>query len=293
MTDLLPTLLNLTVMLFAVSSMLSVGLSYTLQAIIAPLRNLGAVARVLLANFVIVPALGYLLARLFSFDAPIAIGLFLVAASAGAPFLIKLVELSGGDVGLSATTLVLLLPATILYLPVVVPLAVPQANVDAPAVAMPLVLQMLLPLAAGLVIRQFAPRMAARLRPLLAPVSNISLLLLLGLTIVINVDGILGVFGTGAIAAAVILIVGAFSTGYLLGPRPETRGELGLATAQRNISAATVVATQSIGDSDVLVMIVATSLVGYAILFPISSLLRRRAEQQAAASGQHVVLKRE
>lgn len=293
MNELLPTLLNLSIMLFAVSSMLSVGLSYTLQEIIAPLRNLGAVARVLLANFVLVPLLGYLITRLFSFDAPMAIGLFLVAASAGAPFLIKLVELSGGDVGISATTLVLLLPATILFLPLVVPLAVPEANVDALAVAMPLLLQMLLPLAVGLAVRQFAPDLAARLRPLLAPVSNVTLLLLIGLTVVLNFDGILGVFGTGAIVAALILILGAFGIGYMLGPRPETRDELGLATAQRNIAAASVVATQAIGEPSVLVMIVVVSLVSFALLFPISSLLRRRAEARAAATGQHVVLRRE
>lgn len=51
---------------------------------------------------------------------------------------------------------------------------------------------------------------------------------------------------------------------------------LGLGTAQRNIAAATVVATQSIGDPRTVVMVVIASLVGFAILFPIARLLRKR-----------------
>jgi BASS family bile acid:Na+ symporter len=50
---------------------------------------------------------------------------------------------------------------------------------------------------------------------------------------------------------------------------------LGLGTAQRNIAAATVVVAQ--GDSSTLAMIVVTSLVGFAILFPTAWALEKRA----------------
>ena len=48
---------------------------------------------------------------------------------------------------------------------------------------------------------------------------------------------------------------------------------MGLGTAQRNIAAA-MVATQDIGDSDVTVMVVVSSLVGLALLFPLAWALR-------------------
>lgn len=51
---------------------------------------------------------------------------------------------------------------------------------------------------------------------------------------------------------------------------------LALGTAQRNIAAATVVATQDFDDPRVLVMVVVASLVTWAVLFPVASLLRKR-----------------
>jgi bile acid:Na+ symporter, BASS family len=85
-------------------------------------------------------------------------------------------------------------------------------------------------------------------------------------------------FGSGAILASALLILGAFGIGYVLGgPDTGNRGVLGLGTAQRNIAAATVVATQAIGDPNTLVMVVVTSLVAFAILFPTAWALEKRA----------------
>jgi BASS family bile acid:Na+ symporter len=67
--------------------------------------------------------------------------------------------------------------------------------------------------------------------------------------------------------------------GFLLGITGRgTREEAGLAAAQRNIAAATVVATQSIGEPNTTVMVVVTSMVAMATLFPTAAVLRRRVE---------------
>lgn len=168
MAALLATLLNLAVLAFAVTSMLSVGLAYTLREILGPLRNVGGVVRVLLANFVLVPLLAYALLQVFPLDRPYAVGLMLVASAAGAPFLIKLTERSAGDLAISATLLVILLPASVAFMPLVIPLVVPEAEVGAWAIARPLVLTMLLPLAVGLLVREQAQAWAERLRPVMA-----------------------------------------------------------------------------------------------------------------------------
>ncbi len=292
MADLLSILLNLSVLVFAVSSMLSVGLAYTLQELLGPLRNVGGVVRVLVANFVLVPLLAYVVLRVVPLARPHAAGLALVATAAGAPFLIKLTERSAGDLAISATLLVILLPATVVYMPIVVPLIAPEAAVSALAIARPLVLTMLLPLAGGLLVRAKARPWAERIGPVLGPVSSVSLAVLVLATFALNVSGIIGIFGTGAILAALAVVLGAFAVGFALGPRPESRDELGLATAQRNIAAATVVATQALGDPDVVVMVVVTSLVTLAVLFPIASVLRKREARRAAAAGEHLVQRR-
>jgi predicted Na+-dependent transporter len=278
METFLSGLLNLAILLFAASSMLSVGFSYTLREVVGPLRNIRGLIRALVANFVLVPLLAWLIVQLLPLDEPLAIGLMLVGMAGGAPFLIKLTEAAAHDVGAAATLLVLLLPVTVAYLPIVVPLVAPGVTVSVLAIASPLVLSMLLPLAIGFLANAWAPTLAQRLRPLMGIISSIALVVLILTTILSNFQAILGLFGSGAILASALLILGAFGIGYVLGgPDTGNRGVLGLGTAQRNIAAATVVATQAIGDPNTLVMVVVTSLVAFAILFPTAWALEKRA----------------
>jgi BASS family bile acid:Na+ symporter len=284
MTELLSGLLNISVLAFAISSMLSVGCGYTLSQIVGPLRRARRVVRALVANFVLVPLLAIVILQFLPLERPLAVGLFLVATAAGAPFLIKLTQAAEADVALSATLLVLLLPVTIFYMPIIVPLALPEIAVSAAGIATPLVLTMLLPLALGLIVRAYAERLALRLQPIMGKLATIALVTLIASTILGNLREILGIFGTGAILAAVILIVGAFAIGFALGGRNTAAQEvLALGTGQRNISAATVVATQAVDNPETLSMVVVTSLVGFAVLFPLAGVLRRR-EPRATAS---------
>lgn len=281
MTAFFGSLLTVSVIVFGVSSMLSVGFGHALREIVAPFRNVRGVLRALLANFVLVPLLAFVVARLFSLDQPLAIGLILVSMAAGAPFLIKLTAHAEHDVGFSATVLLLLLPTTIVYMPIVVPLVLPDAAVSAVAIATPLVLTLLLPLGLGFFVRAKAPALAEHLLPVTGRLSSVALVVLVLSTIVANLRGIVGVLGTAAVPAAVVVIGGAFAIGYALGGRyKETRGVLGLATAQRNIAAATVVATQTFEYAGPVIMTVIASLVGLALLFPIASVLRRRLSTQ-------------
>jgi BASS family bile acid:Na+ symporter len=193
-------------------------------------------------------------------------------------------------VAVATGLLVLLLVITIGYMPLVVPLIAPDADVSAGSIAQPLVLTMLLPLITGLVADFLSGGWTKRLLPILGPVSSGALIVLIISTVIANFDQIGDVFGTGAILAALLFVAGAFSIGYLLGMiGTGTRDELGLATGQRNIAAATVVATQSIGEPDTTVMVIVTSMAAMAILFPTAALLRRNVEQRngkAPARGQ-------
>lgn len=280
----LPDLLDIAIFVFAVSSMLSVGLTYTWRQIVGPLTRIRLVVLALVANFVLVPAWALLITSVLDIAEPYTIGLLLVATAAGAPFLVKLVAMSDGDVAFSASLLVLLLPATVLYMPLVVPLIAPDADVDAMAIATPLVLANLLPLAVGIVVLSLAPAVAEKLRPVLGPLSTGALVALVVLTVVANVEELLDVVGQRAIIGALVFIVGAFLIGFFVGVPDEHRDEVGLATAQRNIAAATVVATQAIGDADTLVTVVVTSTVSMAVLFPLTTQLKKHFGETAMAA---------
>lgn len=282
MTEILSVLPNVAVPAFSVTSMLSVGFGHVVQEIIEPFSRPRSVIVPLLANFVLVPLLGMAVVWLLSLDRPLEIGLILISTSAGAPFLIKLTQFARHDVALSAALLVLLLPVTVIYMPIVVPLVLPEAEVSAGAIAIPLVLTMLLPLGIGLLVRTRSPRWAMHLQPVMGKVSTVSLLVLVVATFLLNLRAILNLFGTGAILAAVFVIIGAFVIGYVLGGgRYERRCALGLGTAQRGIAASMVVAAESFGHPDTLVMVVVSSLIGLAILFPIAWILSRHAAEHS------------
>ena len=89
---------NASVVVFVVSSTLSVGLGLTVAQILAPLRNVRLVALALLANFVLAPVAAIGVARLLGLDEPLAIGLLLVSVAGGAPFLLKLAELAKANI---------------------------------------------------------------------------------------------------------------------------------------------------------------------------------------------------
>lgn len=277
MSGVLASLLNIAVVVFSVSSMLSVGLSNSLSRLLAQLRDAGAIVLALVANFVLVPLLALGVLWLVSLEQPFEIGLLLVATAAGAPFLIKLAEAAQGDLGLSAALLVVLLPVTVLYMPVAVPLLIPGTEVSALAIGVPLLLTMLLPLAVGLFGHSRLPRLAERVTPALRHTSTATLVAVVVITVLANARRIVGIARWDVIVSGLVVIGGAFLIGYALGGRRAERREiLGLGTSQRNIAAATVVATQSFDDPRIVVMVVVTSLVAFAMLFPVAWWLRRR-----------------
>ena len=279
MQDFFAAVANVAIAVFAISSMLSVGMANRLREIIEPLRHPRDVARALLVNFVLVPALAFLVTWIIPLDGGVRYGLILVAMAAGAPFLIKLSEAADTSLRLTAT-LLLLLPVTIIYLPLAVPVLLPGAEVSALAIATPLVLTMLLPLAVGLWTREQWRTLAARLQPIMANVSSVVLVVVVLATMIANLDA-LAMMGWQAVLAALLIILGAFTTGYLFAGRdPKRREVLGLGTGQRNIAAATVVASQSFGASSTIMTVVLTSLVGLATLFAIAWWLRQRRRER-------------
>lgn len=275
---------SIAIVVFAVSSMLSVGLAYRVRLILGPLREPRAVFRALVANFVLVPLLAVGIERLIPLEPPHALGLFLLAGAAGAPFLIKLTSASRNDVALSAALLVLLIPVTVAFLPFYLPLAMAHPTLRglsyAPssplALGLPLLSTLFLPILVGLAVKAVAPRWAGRLVPIGGKLATVALVVVMVSTFGANFDELIAILKTGAVPAAVLLIVGAFVVGYLLSRRGRS-AVLGLGTAQRNVAGAMVIASRDFDAPDILVMVTACALAGLLVLFPIAWLLSRRA----------------
>lgn len=268
---------SVAMLIFVLSSMLAMGLGLTVSQIITPLRNARLVVLSLLANFVLMPLAAVALAALLRLDQPLGVGLLLLGTAAGAPFLPKLAQIAKGNLAFAVGLMVLLMVVTVGYLPLVLPVLLPGVSVNPAKIARSLFLLMLLPLAGALAVKARFAVAAARMKPVLDRVSNLSLILLVLLITAANINNVLAVFGTHGILAGLLFIAVGFGIGWLLGgPGMDTRRVLALGTAQRNIAAALVVGSQSFSDPKVVVMVVVVAIVSLLVLMPLSRLLAKR-----------------
>jgi BASS family bile acid:Na+ symporter len=274
--ELLQEAVPVAMLVFVLSSMLSMGLGLTVAQIVGPLLNVRLVALSLVANLVLMPLAAVGLARLLRLDAPFGVGLLVLATAAGAPFLPKLAQIAKGDLAFAVGLMVLLMVVTVGYMPLVLPVLLPGVSVNPAKIASSLFLLMLLPLAGALAVNAKRPAFAARVKPFFDKASNIGLIALIALQVVVNFASVISVIGTRAILAGVLFIALGFVIGQLLGgPAADTRPVLGLGTAQRNIAAALVVGSQSFSDPKVVVMVVVIAVVSLVTLMPLARWLAR------------------
>jgi BASS family bile acid:Na+ symporter len=259
--------------------MAAAGLGLRVRDIIAPLRHGRLVLLAVVANFVLAPAVAYGLTAALPLEEPYEIGLLLLGGAAGAPFLPKLAEAARGDVAFSVGLMLLLVVGSVGFMPIVLPRMIPGLAADPWPLLRPLLITMLVPLAAGVAVKGWLEPWAVRLRPVVAAVSNVSMLLAVLLLIGLNFRSMLGTFGTGAVAVAVVFVTTSLAMGYALGgPAPTTRSVLGLGTGQRNVAAALLVATQNYPDKPgVTVMLLVSTLAGLVVLLLAARQFARRA----------------
>jgi BASS family bile acid:Na+ symporter len=265
--EFLQGLSNLAVLVFVVSCMGTAGLGLGVRDVVAPLSRVRLVLSAVAANFLVAPALAYALTAIVPLDDPYAIGLLLLGGAAGAPFLPKLAEFAKGDLAFSVGLMLLLMVGSVAFMPLVLPLMIPGLSADPWSILRPLLVTMLAPLAAGMAVRGGSERWAARVQPVLRVVTNVSMLLVLVLLIGLNFSALLGTFGSGAVAVAVVFVALTTAAGYALGgPAPGTRSVLAVGTGQRNVAAALILATQNFADPGVVVMLLVSTLAGLVVL---------------------------
>jgi BASS family bile acid:Na+ symporter len=150
-------------------------------------------------------------------------------------------------------------------------------SVDPVKIARSLVVLMLLPLAAGLLVKARYEATAAPVVPLLDRVSTLSLALMMALIFVANFQSILGLFGTRGILASILFLLSGSALGWFLGGQvANAREVMTLGTAQRGIAAALVVADQDLNDPKVVAMVAVVAIFGSLFLFSLARMLAIR-----------------
>ena len=268
MNSVLQNIQQAALIVFLLASMLALGASIGIREVIAPLRDKRLVALALLLNFVLSPGFAWMITAILPLESGHAAGLLLLGGAAGAPFLPKLAEISRATPAAAAALMILLTAGTLLFLPFVMPWLIPGLSAHPWAIARPLVLMILSPLMAGLVIKACAPALAGRLAPVLAGTGTACLVVLFVLLVALNIPALIGVLGSGAIAAVALYTTGLFTLCWLIvGSRSEFRGILALGTSARNFGAALVPAVSSFQDPKVVVMLIVSAIVSLILAF--------------------------
>ena len=244
-------------LLFIVAGMAAMGLSLTVPRIIEPLRDVRMVALLLVANFVAVPLVAVVATRVLPMDEAAATATVLVGCCAGAPFLPKLAGLAKGDPALAVGAMVLLMVVTVVYAPVVVPLVVEGATVEAWDVASSLIVLMLIPLGLGLFAKARYEALADSIAAQAGQISSVGLMLGIVAALLVSWQDVLGAIGSWVFIGIAIVLVAGLVVGYVtgVGRSQSDMVVLSLATAQRNVAAALVVAASLSGDVVVLTMV--------------------------------------
>ena len=283
LSEILSVITQVGMLLFVVGGMAAMGLGLTVSRIATPLRDVRMVLLLLLVNFVVVPAVAIAAARLLPMGQDAATAVVLLGCLAGAPFLPKLAQLAKADVALAVGSMVLLMVVTIGYAPIVVPLVIPGVTVDPLAVARSLVLFMLIPLGIGLLIRAKLPDLADSWVGPVGQASSVGMLLGITSALLVSWQDVVGAIGTWIFVGVAIVLVAALASGWLAGVgRPGDRVLLGLATAQRNIAAAILVAL-TIG-GDVVVLTLVGALVMPIVLIVLAGAIGKRVGTPAATT---------
>jgi predicted Na+-dependent transporter len=276
LTETLTVVTQVGMLTFVVAGMAAMGLALTLAQILAGLGDARLVVSLLAVNFVVVPAVAVAVARLLPMDDAPATAIILIGCVAGAPFLPKLAALAKGDPALSVGLMVMLMVVTVGYAPLVIPLAVEGASVSAWDIGSSLFIFMLIPLAIGLLVRARYPGLAHSWVGPAGQASTVGLLLGIVAALVVTWRDVLSSLGSWIFVGTAVVLLAALASGYLASAgRPGSdRNVWALATGQRNISAALVVAA-SLGGEVIVLTLVAALLIPIVLIVLAGELGRR------------------
>ena len=240
MTETLNTLLKISLVIFMAGNLLDMGLRLRLGTALVGLRNVRFVGFSLLWCFVLGPAIAWGLTRLIPLEPPYAMGLILVGLAPCAPFLPMMVDRARGDMGYTASFMLLASVGMVATMPFAVPLLVEGLTVSAWMIAKPLLGVVLIPLVIGMVTLRRAPAYAERAQPIVKKITGVATIVMLGLCLIIYGQAFIGSAGSYATLTQVLFYAAVTAGSYALafGLPQDQKSVLSLGVCTRNLGAA-------------------------------------------------------
>ena len=258
----IPEYINMLSYLFVVLYMFSVPLESTHGEIMGHFKDFNLMGRALLANFVIIPILGFIIARFFDLPPDFRIGFLLLAMAPGGLLALQFARVSKGNRVFAVALLLVFCLLAILITPLFVYLFFPREGAGRLPfgwLTMMLLLLIVVPLVVGRVLQKIIPEHAPKLGLWLGRLS-IVIFIVAAVMAGRYKSPAVKLMGTNGIAAIVLLILGAWVVGWLLGgPEIRNRKVLAISSSMRNVGVCLPIASNYFAGTEVTVPMLAFS----------------------------------
>jgi BASS family bile acid:Na+ symporter len=283
---------SLAVLLSLIGMGFDLGLNATLRELSSVFRRPALLLKALLAVNVIVPIAAIVMVSLFPLTPGARGGILIMAVSSVPPMAPRKALKAGGEASYTYG----LYTAIVLLAVVLVPVSVAlvsrlygfEIRLGPTAVLLQVLKTVVAPVAAGLVVRRFAPTFAERAAPIVGGVATVLLLLAVVTIVGVVWPVLLGLIGNGTMLAMALVSAMALAAGHLLGgPEPENRGVLATMAATRHPGIAMMIVGASgasgLAEQRVVGAIIAFLLVGMLVAIPYQRWLKGRRRPGAPA----------
>jgi len=243
------TLPLVSVLVLAITMMFLLGLEVPLTDALAAMKNYQLMAKALVANIVLLPILAILFTTLAHLPEDITIGVLLMAAAPGAVAIPRMTTIAKGNLAVAVGLMTVLQLASVLITPFTLHFILPSdaaVKVHILSSVVSLVVLLQLPLAVGIFVKHRAASFAAVIAKPVQLLFALSAIATLVLLIVPHLDVVGKVFGGGALAIMLLLVIVAWPIGWVLGgPDVGVRKPLAFGTSSRRFGLCLVIAIQN------------------------------------------------
>ncbi|HEY1868969.1 MAG TPA: bile acid:sodium symporter, partial [Candidatus Cybelea sp.] len=238
---------NIVSVVLLVSLASSAGLLVDRAAMLDTLKRVRVLLRALIANFVIVPALALLVARVYHLANPVATGLLLMAMAPGVPFIMQAGgRKKGGSLELAIELTFIMAALSTFTIPFTARLLLPEGHSGSVSLGQlkALGLFQLLPLVLGALVTALMPALAKKIIPYFKRLTLISMIAFFAIIAPQTIRSFGILFGSFGVLAMLTVMILSLAVGWLAGGRrADYRHTLAIGTLLRNPGSAAVIAT--------------------------------------------------
>ncbi len=268
----------------------SLGMTYTVSQLVAPLRRVGLVIAMVVMNALVIPAAAWGIAKASPMSSAFVPGLVLATLGMGSAGALKAAQLSKrADLALGVSVVVVLQLVNIVAVPLWAGHVVSGASLSAWDIVKSLLAIVLAPLVVGLLIKARYKDHAAEWQPALVRIANLALVIALATGIAANWQTIISMFSSWVIFTVIVIIAMALGAGVLLGGRkPETRTTTTLVSGMRFASLGLIIiGTQLHGDAKYLGPAITFALLDFLLPLVLAVEFGRKGRPAADAASAH------